>query len=332
MRLGGLKTMSEFPVTFEEVVAARERIAPYLPRTPLYEYPGLSKLLGFPFYLKHENHQPVGAFKVRGGVNLISQLSDEEKARGVLCATRGNHGQSVAYAAKLFGVQAVVVIPEGNNPEKNAAMEDLGADLVVHGKDFDEAVAKAEELKAEHGYRYVHSANDPKLIAGVGTYALEIFETLEAVDAIIVPIGLGSGISGVSIVAKKLSPSTRIIGVQAEKAPAVCLSWREKKIVTTESADTIADGLATRVPASTTLDIINRCVDDIVLLSEQEIIDGIGLLLRETHNLAEGAGAASTAAAFKLRDKLKGKRVVGVLSGGNIDRATLKTVLEKSRF
>jgi threonine dehydratase len=166
----------------------------------------------------------------------------------------------------------------------------------------------------------------------VGTYALEIFETLEAVDAIIVPIGLGSGISGVSIVAKKLSPDTRIIGVQAEKAPAVCLSWREKKIVTTESADTIADGLATRVPAPTTLDIINRCVDDIVLLSEQEIIDGIGLLLRETHNLAEGAGAASTAAAFKLRDKLKGKRVVGVLSGGNIDRATLKTVLEKSRF
>jgi threonine dehydratase len=324
--------MSEFPVTFEEVVAARERISPYLPRTPLYEYTGLSKLLGFPYYLKHENHQPVGAFKVRGGVHFISQLSEEEKARGVICATRGNHGQSVAYAARLFGVQAVVVIPEGNNPEKNAAMEDLGADLVVHGRDFDEAVLKAEELKAEHGYRYVHSANEPMLVAGVGTYALEIFETLDMVDVIIVPIGLGSGISGVSIVAKKLSPSTRIIGVQAEKAPAVCLSWREKRVVTTESSDTIADGLATRVPAAMTLDIINRCVDDIVLLSEQEIIDGIGLLLRETHNLAEGAGAASTAAAFKLRDKLKGKRVVGVLSGGNIDRATLKTVLEKSRF
>jgi len=324
--------MSELPVSFEDVVAARERIAEYLPRTPLYKYPGLSKLLGFPFYVKHENHQPVGAFKVRGGVNLISQLSEEEKGRGVICATRGNHGQSVAYAAKLFGVQAVIVVPEGNNPEKNAAMEDLGAELVVHGKDFDEAVTKAEELKAEHGCRYLHSANEPMLLAGVGTYALEIFETLPTIDVIIVPIGLGSGISGVCIVAKKLSPNTRIVGVQAEKAPAVCLSWREKKIVTTESADTIADGLATRVPAAATLEIINRYVDDIVLLSEQEIIDGIGLLLRETHNLAEGAGAASTAAAFKLREELNGKRVVGILSGGNIDRATLRTVLDKSQF
>lgn len=324
--------MSQLPVSIEDVVAARERIAPYLARTPLYEYPGLSKLLGFPYYVKHENHQPVGAFKVRGGVNFMSQMSEEEKARGVICATRGNHGQSVAYAAKLFGVQAYIVVPEGNNPEKNAAMEDLGAELVVHGKDFDEAVAKAEELKNEHGYRYVHSANEPALIAGVGTYAMEIFETLDMVDVIIVPIGLGSGISGVSIVAKKLSPETRIIGVQAEKAPAVCLSWRENKVVRTESADTIADGLATRAPAAVTLEIINHCVDDIILLSEQEIIDGVGLLLRETHNLAEGAGAASTAAAFKLRDTLKGKRVVGVLSGGNIDRATLKAVLEKSRF
>jgi threonine dehydratase len=324
--------MSQLPVSIEDVVAARERISPYLARTPLYEYPGLSKLLGFPFYVKHENHQPVGAFKVRGGINFMSQMNEEEKARGVICATRGNHGQSVAYAAKLFGVQACIVVPEGNNPEKNAAMEDLGAELIVHGRDFDEAVTKAEQLKKEHGYRYVHSANEPALIAGVGTYALEIFEALDMVDVIIVPIGLGSGISGVSIVAKKLSPHTRIIGVQAEKAPAVCLSWREKRVVKTESADTLADGLATRAPAPVTLEIISQCVDEIVLLTEQEIIDGVGLILRETHNLAEGAGAASTAAAFKLRDKLKGKRVVGVLSGGNIDRATLKTVLEKSRF
>ncbi len=324
--------MEELPVSFEEVVAARDRIAKYLPRTPLYEYPGLSKLLGLSFYVKHENHQPVGAFKVRGGVNLISQLSDEEKQRGVMCATRGNHGLSVAYAARLFGARAVIVVPEGNNPEKNAAMEDLGAELVVHGRDFDEAVVKADELKSERGYRYIHSANEPLLIAGVGTYALEVFEAIPRIDAIIVPIGLGSGISGVSIVAKKLSPATRIIGVQAERAPAVCLSWRKKTVVTTESADTIADGLATRVPAPFTLEIINKCVDDIVLVSEQEIIDGVGLLLRETHNLAEGAGAASTAAAYKLREELRGKTVVGVLSGGNIDRPTLRTVLEKSRF
>ncbi len=332
MRLGGFRRVQPLPVSFEDVLAARERIAKYLPRTPLYEYPGLSKLLGFSFHVKHENHQPVGAFKVRGGVNLMSQFSEEEKRRGVICATRGNHGQSVAYAARLFGVEAVIVVPEGNNPEKNAAMEDLGAKLVVCGKDFDEAVVKAEELKREHGHRYIHSANEPLLIAGVGTYALEIFETLSAIDAIIVPIGLGSGISGVSIVAKKLSPGTRIIGVQAERAPAVCLSWREKRVCTTESADTIADGLATRVPAEATLEIINQYVDDIVLLSEQEIIDGVGLLLREAHNLAEGAGAASTAASYKLRDSLRGKRVVGVLSGGNIDRATLGTVLERSQF
>jgi threonine dehydratase len=211
-------------------------------------------------------------------------------------------------------------------------MKDLGAKIVVHGKDFDEAVVKAEELKNQHGYRYIHSANEPMLIAGVGSYALEIFEALSPIDAIIVPIGLGSGSSGVSIVAKRLSPATRIIGVQAEKAPAVFLSWRNRKVATTESANTIADGLATRVPAAMTLEVIQKYVDDIVLLTEQEIIDGVGLLLRETHNLAEGAGAASTAAALKLRDELRGKRVVGILSGGNIDRATLRTVLEQSRF
>jgi threonine dehydratase len=332
MSSGGSNRVPEVPVTFEDIVAAMERIAHYLPRTPLYEYRGLSKLLGFSFYLKHENHQPVGAFKVRGGVNLVSQLTEEERSRGVICATRGNHGLSVAYAARLFGVHAVIVVPERNNPEKNAAMEHLGAEIVVHGRDFDEAVVKAEELKNRHGYRYIHSANEPMLIAGVGSYALEIFEALSPIDAIIVPIGLGSGISGVSIVAKRLTPSTRIIGVQAEKAPAVFLSWRNRKVVTTESANTIADGLATRVPAATTLEVIQKYVDDIVLLTEQEIIDAIGLLLRETHNLAEGAGAASTAAAFKLRDELRGKRVVGVLSGGNIDRATLRTVLEQSRF
>jgi threonine dehydratase len=324
--------MAEFPLTVDDIIAARERISPYLPRTPLYEYPGLSRFLGFSFHVKHENHQPVGAFKVRGGVNLLSQLSDEEKRRGVICATRGNHGQSIAFAARLFGIHSVIVVPEGNNPEKNAAMQDLGCELVVHGKDFDEAAAKAQDLSDSRGYRYIHSANEPLLIAGVATYALEIFEDLSPIDAVIVPIGLGSGISGVSIVAKNRSPATRIIGVQAENAPAVCLSWREKKSVATESADTLADGLATRMPAEMTLEIINDCVDDIVLLSEQEIVDGIGLLLRETHNLAEGAGAASTAAAYKLRNELKGKTVVGVLSGGNIDRATLGIVLETSRF
>ena len=317
------------PVTFDDILKASEIVYKFLPQTPLYYYPGLSKITHCKFYLKHESYLPTRAFKVRGGINLMSSLSSDEKKRGVITATRGNHGQSIGYASKIFGAKAYIVVPENNNPEKNEAMKQFEVELIIHGKDFDDAREKAEQLKNERGLRYIHSANEPSLISGVGTYALEIFRAENDIDYIFVPIGLGSGISGVSIVRNKLSPKTKIIGVQAQNAPSVCLSWREKRIVKTESADTVADGLATRIPADMTLEFINKYVEDIILLSEDEIKDGILTVIRETHNLAEGAGAAATAAVIKNKSRLKGKKVVSVLSGSNIDTKTLKDVLDR---
>ena len=302
-------------------------VSRYLPRTPTYTYAALSRLFGCELFVKHENHLPICAFKVRGGVNLLSALGEEERRRGVVTATRGNHGLSIAYAGRLFGVRAVIVVPRGNNPEKNEGISALGAELVEHGRDFDEARAHVDEIVRAQGLRCVHPANEPALIAGVGTYALELFEDTPALDAVIVPVGLGSGICGLSLVRERLSPKTRLFGVQATRAPAVYLSWKEKRLVTTESADTFADGLATRVPAEMTQAMIDGAVDDFVLVGEEEMMEAIRLLLRYTHNLAEGAGAAAVAALFSLKERLVGKKVAVILSGGNLDTATLRKVL-----
>ena len=315
--------------TYSDILTARAVVGRVLPRTPTYHYPSLSTLVGGDVFIKHENHLPTGSFKVRGGVNFVSSLSTDDRQRGVITATRGNHGLSIAYAARLCGAKATLIVPHGNNPEKNAGMKALGATVIEHGKDFDEARDHVATLVTQRGYRFLHPANEPLLIAGVGTYALELFADVQNVDAVIVPIGLGSGICGVSLVSERISPKTQIIGVQAERAPAVYRSWKEKRLVTTESADTFADGLATRVPAEMTQDIINRLVDNIVTVSEEEIAVAIRLLLFHTHNLAEGAGAASLAAALQLRSQLAGKRVVLILSGGNIDTATLRWVLQE---
>jgi threonine dehydratase len=313
--------------TFEDVLRARAVIREHLPRTPAFEYPALSAKLGCTLFVKHENHQPVGAFKVRGGVNLVAGLAPDERARGVLAATRGNHGLAVAFAARRFGVRAVIGVPHGNNPEKNEAMRALGAELVVHGRDFDDAREHADELARRHGYRYVHSANEPALVAGAATAALELFEDVPDLDALFVPVGLGSGICGAGIVRAARSPRTRLVGVQSERAPSIYLSWRERRPVTTPSADTFADGLATRVPQELTLGGILRFVDDFALVSEAAIAQAIRDLLRYTHNLAEGAGAAPLAAVESLREKLAGQRVAIVLSGGNLDGETLRRVL-----
>lgn len=313
---------------FDDVLAARERVRRYLPRTPVYPCPGLSRLLGCELFVKYENHLPTGAFKVRGGINLIAQLGPEERRRGVVTATRGNHGQSIAWAARRFGVPARIFVPHGNNPEKNDAMRAFGAELVVHGADFDEAREHAEAQVEREGLRYVHAANEPDLIAGVGTYALELFEDVPDLEAVLVPVGLGSGICGLSLVRAACSPATRVIGVQAERAPSVYLSWKEGRLVTTERADTFADGLATRVPAELTLGMIRTHVDDFLLVTEEAIAEAIRLLLRYTHNLAEGAGAAALAAARVRRDALAGCRVAVILSGGNLDLATLRRVLD----
>jgi threonine dehydratase len=284
-------------------------------------------MLGCRYFLKHENHTPTTAFKVRGGLNLVSRLSDEQKRRGIIGCTTGNHGQSLAYAARRFGVRCVLVVPAKNNPDKVAAMRSLGAEIIEHGQDYDEAREHCEIIAHKEGLRYVHSANEPDLIAGVGTYAVEIFDELPEPDVILVPIGLGSGICGAAIVAAARRPATRVIGVQSELAPAVTLSWRQGKPVETGTPGTFAEGMATRMPADLTLAIMRKLVHDIVLVSDDSLRDAIRLLLRVTHNLAEGAGAASTAAAFQLKDQLAGKTVVGVLSGGNLDLRELARIV-----
>jgi threonine dehydratase len=314
--------------TYEDVERAAPIVHRYLKPTPLYEWPALSKLLGCRYFLKHENHTPTTAFKVRGGIYLVSRLSEEQKRRGIIGCTTGNHGQSLAYASRLFGVRCVLVVPANNNPDKIAAMRALGAELIEHGRDFDEAREHCEAIRHREGLRYVHSANEPDLIAGVGTYALEIFDDLPEPDVILVPVGLGSGICGTALVAATRWPQTSVIGVQSELAPAVTLSWREGRPIETETPRTFAEGMATRVPASMTLEIMRRYVHEMLLVSDPELREAIRWLLRMTHNLAEGAGAASTAVAWKLRERLAGKTVVGVLSGGNLDLRELARIVE----
>jgi threonine dehydratase len=319
---------SPLPVTYSDVLDALPHVRSVLAPTPLYEWPGLSRLLGCRFFLKHENHQPVGAFKVRGGVHLLSTLSQKERAAGILGCSTGNHGQSLAYAARRFGAACTIVVPEGNNPDKNQAIRDLGAELVEHGRDFDDARDYLETHLAGRGGHYVHSANEPKLIAGVGTMAVEIFETLPEPDLILVPIGLGSGVCGTSIVAKSVRPQTEVIGVQAEGAAAVARSWQSGTIQQTERADTWAEGMATRVPAEMTLDIMRELMDDVILVGEDDLRCACRTILQQTHNLAEGAGAASLAAAYSNRERFAGKTVVGILSGGNLDLAELPEILK----
>ena len=314
------------PVDYDDVIQACNTVYQHLQPTLLNEWPLLKQRLGFRYLLKHENHQPTGAFKVRGGINLASRLSEEQGQRGIIGCTTGNHGQSLAYAARQFGINCTLVMPEKNNPGKKQAMLALGAELIEHGKDFDEAKVFCEKLVEERGLRYVHSANEPDLIAGVGTMAKEIFDQEPAPDALLVPIGLGSGICGAAIVAAKRSPGTEVIGVQSAGAPAVTESFKTGKIVEYASLDTIAEGLATRAPATMTLQIMRQLVSDLVLVTDDEIKQAMAWILETTHNLAEPAGAAATAAAWKLRDKLKGKTVAGILSGGNCDLQLLSSM------
>src|SRR5262249_25682125 len=272
------------------------------------------------------------------GLNFMSHFEQERTHDGVITATRGNHGQSVALAANIYSIPATIVVPFGNNPEKNAAVRAYGARLVEYGRDFDEAREEVERLSKAENLRYIHSANEPHLINGVGTYAVEIIEALQEqgkkADAIFAPIGLGSGICGVITAFRALSPETKINGVQAEGAPSVYLSWKEGRIIETKDAHTFADGVATRVPAALTFDIIKGAggsdgrsgVDEIVLVSDSEIIRAIRTLWRTTHNLVEGAGAAATAATIKLRERLEGQTVVNVLSGANLDTASISKI------
>ncbi len=318
-----------FIPTFKDVLDAKKIVSKYLIRTPLLYSKQLSRILGCDAYVKCENAQITGAFKVRGGVNLVSKLSEEEKRKGVIAVSTGNHGLSVAYAASLFDVDATIVMPEGANPFKVQAIKDLGAKVVFRGKDYDEAKEWTEKEAVKEGYRYIHSGNEPYLIAGVGTLYLEILEDLPDVDVIIVPVGGGSGASAACIVAKTVNPEIKVIGVQSSGAPAVYLSWKNRKIVKMEEVKTFAEGLATRAPFELTLDIMWKYLDDMILVEDEEIAKAIILLLQTIHQVAEGAGAAATAAALKIKEQIKGKKVALVLSGGNISFDKLKGIITK---
>ena len=312
--------------TFDDVLEARRRIQPYLHATVLQNYQSLSRLIGCDVWVKHENHLPTGAFKVRGGINLMSQLSQEDRQRGVIAASTGNHGQSIAYAAKIYGVRAIICVPQAANPTKVESMRDFGAEIISHGRDFDEAREYCEQLATEKDYRYIHSGNEPLLIAGVATATVEILEEQSCVDILLVPIGGGSGAAGACLVAQGMNSKMEIIGVQSEAAPAAFRSWKEHRLVADRMA-TWAEGLATRTAFELPQQILWELLDDFVLVTEDELCRATRLMIEKTRNLVEGAGAAPLAAALKLRDHLLGRRVALMCTGGNISLSQLKEVL-----
>lgn len=312
--------------SFQDVLLARRRIAPYLPPTPMHSYPAINDLIGTEVFIKHENYQPVGAFKVRGGVNLISELSPAERERGVMAASTGNHGQSVSYAARLFGVKARIVVPERANPGKVASMRGMGAEVIFHGERFDEARIHCERLAREAGLRYIHSGDEPLLIAGVATEALEMFEAEPQLETIIVPVGGGSGAAGVSIVARAINPKVRVIGVQSEASPAAYESWKQKRLVEAPNR-TAAEGLATGSPFALPQKILWDMLDDFILLSEEEILRAMAWMVDRAHTLAEAAGAAPLAAVYRMREEMAGKKVGLVCSGGNTSTEQLRQAL-----
>ena len=315
------------PFSLADLETAAALVRTVMPETPQYAWPLLAIRTGAEVWVKHENHTPIGAFKLRGGLVYMDWLNrSRPRLSGVVTATRGNHGQSVALAGRRAGVPVTILVPRGNSAEKNAAIEGFGAELIVHGRDFDEAKARAVELARERSL-YDLPSFDPLLVKGVATYALELFRAVTGLHTVYVPIGMGSGICGVIAVRDLLGLSTDIVGVVAAAAPAVALSMEAGHPVPTGSAATFADGMACREPHPDALAIIAGGAARIVRVEEDEIAEAIRLLWAATHNVAEGAGAASLAALIKERDRMRGKRVGLVLSGGNIDSDMLRTVL-----
>ena len=276
--------------TLADVLAARKRIAPHVPPSPLRHYPSLDRLVGAEVWVKHENLLPTGAFKVRGGVNLVSLLDAATREHGVVTASTGNHGQSIGFAARLFGVSAIICAPENANPVKLEAMRDLGAEVVLVGRDFDDAREHCEMLAREHGYRYIHSGNEPHLIAGVGTHTLEILEEQPDIEVVLVAIGGGSGASGACIAGKSIQPGLEVIGVQSAQAPTAHDSWREKKLVE-RPMQTAAEGLATRTAFDLPQRILRERLDDFVLVSDQELLASVAVMIEKTRTMVEPAGA-----------------------------------------
>ena len=309
-----------------DVYDARRRISAYLRPTPLYKHAALCELVGTDVWVKHENFQPIGVFKVRGGINLISRLSEAERVAGVTTASTGNHGQSIAFAARMFGVKAVIFVPEGANPVKVKAMERLGAQVIAAGRDFDEAREHCARMAAERGMRMIHVANEPYIVAGVATQTLEIVEEQPEIDTIIGPVGGGSGMAGACVVAAAIGPRLQVIGAQAEAAPAAYRSWAEKRILADRMA-TAAEGVATRVGFEFTQEILRKRLNDFVLVSEDEIRQATLEMIEGTRSMVEGAGAVPLAAALKIKDSLAGHKVALICSGGNISTPQLRALL-----
>jgi threonine dehydratase len=333
VRAGAVTTiLTDLQPSLADVFAARARLRPYLTPTPLVTAPALAEAIGLDLRLKLETLQPIGAFKVRGGINLVAAIEQgaEPRPTGFCTASTGNHGQSIAYAARLFGYPAVIFAPENCNPIKANAMRRLGAEVVLHGPDFDTARVTSERAARERGFRYVDPV-DPLLIPGVGTATLEIMEDWPEVETIVVPLGGGSGTIGVCLAGKGIKPSLEVIAVQAAGAPAFYNSWRSGRLESTERADTFAEGLATRVTFEPSLRLLRGVLDQVVLVSDDEIERAIVALLRHAHLLAEGAGAASTAAVSQpgLRAQLAGKKVALMVSGANLTPEVLRGVLER---
>jgi threonine dehydratase len=313
--------------TLRDVYRAKKTIAPYLPRTPLQFSPGLSEVLDAQVYLKHDEHLPLGAFKARGGINLLANMGPEERSRGLITASTGNHGQSIASACRQFGARALIALPEDANPLKVAMMRSLGADLVFHGRNFDEARDHCERLAAEEGLRYVHPANEPLLISGVGTQTLEVIEDLPEVEVLIVPLGGGSTASGTCITAKGIDPSIQVIAVQAGAAQGAYLYWKQGHAVESP-VGTFAEGLATKTGYDLPQAILGRLLDDFVLVNDDEIRGAMGMLVEKAHTLSEGAGAAALAGALKSKEPLKGKNVSITISGANTTIPQLQQALK----
>jgi threonine dehydratase len=318
-----------WPITWDDVVAARRRIAPYLQQTPLRHYAPLDEAVGHGIrvLVKHENHLPTNAFKARNAVSFMTALEPAQKTRGIVAATRGNHGAGLAWAGAELGVPVVICVPHGNNPEKNAAMRGYGAELIEAGRDYDEAVEVAKRVVLDRGMVMAHSTNDPHIIAGAGTLGAELCEQAPTLDAIVVAVGGGSQAVGALTAARALRPNVRVYGVQAAEAAAIHDSWHDKTRLTRDSANTFADGLATRATYDLTWPALRDGLAGFVKVPESAIADAIRVLLRTTHNLAEGAGAAGLAGLFALREELAGKTVAIVLSGSNIDEPTLRRVI-----
>ena len=322
---------SVWPIDLELIESARDRVRPYVPVSPLRTYPVLDDEIGrgIRVSVKHENFNPTGSFKVRNAFSLVTALSDEERRRGIVAATRGNHGLGLAYAGRTFGVPVTICVPLGNNPDKNAGIRALGARLIEEGRDYDESLAAADRVVTSDGAVLAHSTNNRHIIAGAGTMSLEIAEQEPGLDALVLSVGGGSQAVGAMTVMRAIHPNVRVYAVQAAGAAATFESWRAGEPRLIASADTFADGLATRSSYALTLPALREGLADFITVTDAEIAHALRLALRTTHSLVEGAGATGLAGLLALRDRLAGQRVGIALSGGNIDAATLRRVINE---